>query len=62
MKLSAAGGNWLVGDVSREGAHWLAETGLLWSDDTNSRRESVKMIGSGVTGAGHASDFFGGGV
>lgn len=58
MKLSAAGGNRLVCDVSRVGARWLAEARLLSSKGTNSWQENGQVIGSGVRGGGKCAGLF----
>lgn len=58
MKLSAAGGNWLVSDVSSKGASWLAELWLLWSNEGNGCRERGKVIGwEEAQRAGYALEF-----
>lgn len=60
MKLSAAGGNRLLSDVSSDGARWLAELKLLWSNAGNGCWERGEGIGRGDVGrAGHRIGIFG---
>lgn len=60
MKLSAAGGNWLVSDVSSERAILLAGLERLWSNEGNDWRERGELIGrEEAQRAGNDLEFFG---